>query len=339
MANPPPFEPLGDRQRSFEFRYTVFNVSARLDERRLEVRAGVRTSAAPIDRLQHLHVHRDAGRGVDELLLSYALPGGRLRRIRVFADSGQAGFDALVDGLLARRPDIDIRELDRREAWDRTGSRELDRIVLPGMMAVAIIGLALMFSPRVLHGLDRGEATIDAAALAAGERPETRNLTVEGRALLDGVLFADQDPGRADGPTTAWLPIVDPDWRPGEPVGVLLELRNRTRADILAIAEQPRFSGILRDIWWEGLDQRRRAAFDKQGLALTADLALVEYGATPGSDLAITIGVIGLLGTMMLAVIVALRRRAKASAEKAQRIPLNRPRGIALDDDDDDDRM
>lgn len=336
MPSPPPFEPLGARQRTFEFRYTVFTVSARLEEGRIEVRAGVRTSAAPIDRLQHLHVHRDAARGVDELLLSYALPGGRLRRIRVFADSGEAGFDALVDALLDRRPDIDIRELDRREAWDRTGSRELDRIVLPGMMALAIIALGVIFSPRVLHGFDRGEATISASALAAGERPDTRNLAVEGRALLDETLFAEQDPDRMAEPTTAWLPLVGPDWRPGAPIGVLLEVRNRTRADILAIAEQQTFDGILRNIWWEGLDQRRRAAFEKQGLALAPDVALVELGATPGSDLAIAFGVIGLLGTMMLGVMLALRRRAKASAERAKRVPLNRPRGVALDEDDDD---
>ena len=335
MQSPPPFEPLGGTQRSFDFRYTVFNVSARIDEGRIEVRAGVRTSAAPIERLQHLHVHRDAGRGVDELLLSYALPGGRLRRLRVFADAGEAGFESLIDALLERRPDIDIRHLERREAWALTGSRELDRWVLPGMMAVAILALAVVFMPRVLHGFDRGEARIDVSALAAGERPETRNLIVEGRAVLDAVLFADQDPERMDEPTTAWLPLVGADWRPGQPVAVLLEVRNRTRADILAVAEQTRFAGILRDIWWEGLDQRRRAAFAEQDLALAADIALVELGATPGSDLAIALGVVGLLSVMMLGVMLALRRRAKAGEHSARKIPLNRPRGPGMDDDDD----
>lgn len=334
MQSPPPFEPLGAAQRSFEFRYTVFTVSARLDARRFEVRAGVRTSAAPLDRLQHLYVYRDAERGVDELLLSYARPGGRLRRIRVFADAGESGFATLVDALLEKRPDIDIRHLERREAWDRTGSRELDRWVLPGMMALAILALGVMFAPRIVHGFDRGEATIDAAALAAGERPDTRNLIVEGRAILDAVLFADQEPDRAAEPTTAWLPLVGPDWRPGQPVGALLEVRNRTRGDVLALAEQTRFEGLLRDVWWEGLENRRRAAFEKRGLTLRPEVALVELGATPASDLAIALGVVGLLSAMMLGVTLALRKRAKAAATRQRRVPLNRPRGPALDDDE-----
>jgi len=334
MPTPPPFEPLGAHaERVFEFRYTVFTVSARIDARRFEVRSGVRTSAAPIDRLQHLYVHADAERGVDELLLSYAAPGGRLRRIRAFADAGESGFVQLVDALIERRPDIDIRHLERREAWSRTGTRELDRWVLPGMMAAAIAILGLMFAPRVLHGFDRGAATVAVDALARGDRPDTRNLTVDGHPVLDAALFAEQDADRTDQPTTAWIPLVGPDWRPGEPVSVVLEARNRTRGDVLTLAEQPRFSGVLRDVWWEGLDDRRRAAFEKRGLMLTPEVALIELGATPGSDLAIALGVVGLLSALMLAVTLALRRRVQAEAARSRRAPLNRPRGPAFDDD------
>lgn len=337
MKTPPPFEPLGaTAERVFEFRYTVFNVSARLDGRRFEVRAGVRTSAAPIERLQHLHVHVDTERGVDELLLSYAAPGGRLRRIRVFADAGEAGFGRLVDALLKARPDIDIREVDRREAWSRTGSRELDRWVLPGMMAAAILALAVVFAPRILHGFDGPPAKVDAAALARGDRPPTRHLIVEGRAVLEAAIFADHDPDRIAEPTAAWLPLVGPEWRADEPVGAVLEIRNRTRADILAIADRGRFEGLLRDIAWEGLDGRRRAAFEKAGLRLRPEVALVEYGASPSSDVAIALGILGLLSAMMLGVTLALRRRTTAAARTAKRIPLNRPRGPGLAEDDDE---
>lgn len=335
MKTPPPFEPLGARaERIFEFRYTVFTVTARLDDRRIEVRAGVRTSAATLERLQHLHVHTDPERGVEELLLSYAAPGGRLRRIRVFADVGEPGFARLVDALVDARPDVDIRHLDRRQAWDRTGSRELDRWVLPGMMAVAIAGLAIVFAPRLMHGFDGPRITIAAADLARGDRPPTRHLLVEGRAVVDEALFADQDPDRITEPTTAWLPLVGPEWRSGAPVGVVLEVRNRTRGDILAVGEAEQFSGLLRDIAWEGLEGRRRAAFEKKGVRLTPDVALIEYGASPGADVAIALGVVGLLSVMMLGVMLALRRRARAAARGVKRAPLNRPRGPGLDEDD-----
>lgn len=332
--SPPSYRPPGAApDRVFTFRYTVFNVEARIDERRVEVRAGVRTSAAPIDRLQHLYVHADRARGVDELLLSYALPGGRLRRIRVFADGGQEAFARLVDALLAARPDIDIRHLDRREAWDRTGSRELDRVVLPAMMALAILALGVVFTPRILHGFDRGHATIDAEALGRGERPDTRNLTVHGRVALEHAVFAESEAEAPSETATAWLPLAGPDWSAADPVPALLEVRHRRRADILALAERDRFDGILRDIAWEGLDARRRRALIAAGLLVPEGVALVEYGATPNADLAVALGVIGLLGAMMLGVMIALRRRVQAAARTDRRAPLNRPRGPGIDDD------
>jgi len=328
-----PAEPRS-RDRVFQFRYTVFNVNVRLDERRVEVRAGVRTSAAPLDRLQHLHVHRDAVRGVDELLLSYAAPGARLKRIRIFSDPDQSGFDDLIAALLAARPEIDARGLDRQAAWRITGSRELDGIVLPALMSAAILGLAVVFAPRIIHGFDPGEPTpVTVEALAAGDRPDSHHLRVEARVAVEHIVRADAEPDSRV--ITAWVPLVHAGWSSSDPVPAVLEVRNRPEAAILALADYTTVEGLLRDIAWEGLDERRRRAFVAGGLSVAAGVPVIDFGATPGDDLAIALGVLGLLTMMMLGIVLGLRRRVQAATHGTRKVPLNRPRapGEALDGD------
>ncbi len=316
--------------RVFRFKYTVFTVEARLDESRLEVRAGVRTSVAPVARMQHVFVHRDRSRQTVELVVSYAAARGRLRRLRVFADAHEPAFDALVEALLTRRPELDIRHLERDDAYRRMGSQTRDAVVLPVLMAVAIAIMGAMFAPMVVHGFDRGEARVTVAELAAGERPETRNLTVEGRAVVDQMIVAIPEADPPPTTVTGWIPLVEPGWA-GEPVAVVLEVRGRPVDAVMALGEQQAFRGVLRDVLWEGLEQRRRLAFEGRGVRLAPEVALIELGASSRDDLVLSMGVLGLLGSMLVGVVVVTRRQRRTVEVRPA---LNRPRGLDGDEGD-----
>lgn len=314
--------------RVFRFKYTVFTVEARLDEARLEVRAGVRTSVAPVTRMQHVFVHRDRAQQTAELVVSYVASRGRLRRLRVFADAHEPAFDALVEALLARRPELDIRHLERGDAYRRMGSQTRDAVVLPALMAVAIAIMGAMFAPMVVHGFDDGEAQVTVAELAAGQRPETRNLVVEGRAAVDQMIVAIPEVDPPPSTVTGWIPLVEPGWA-GEPVAVVLEVRGRPVEAVTALGEQQTFRGVLRDVLWEGLEQRRRLAFEARGVRLAPEVALIEHGASSRDDLALSAGVLGLLGVMLVAVIVVTRRQRRTVEARPT---LNRPRGFDADE-------
>lgn len=320
--------------RVFRFQYTVFAVDARIVSRRIEVRAGVRTHAAPLERLQHLHVYEDANRGVSELLISFAAPGGRLKRIRVFSDVGEPAFQGFVDAVLAERPEIDIRHLDRSAAWARMGSKEKDITVMAVLMGAAIVAMTVMFLPMLIHGLDRGAAEVPVEVLERGERPETRNVTVQGRPLTDRLVLAEVSTEPPPDSVTGWIPLVGQAWTPEQPVRVVLEIRGKGPDELLATGERTVFKGMIRDVLWEGLSDRRRRALVERGVLLDGEVLVIDVGAEPDHDLALALTILGLMAMILVGSIFVVRRRQRSGIGDQTRPPLNRPRQ-RLDDRDD----
>ncbi len=309
---------------TFRFRHTVFTVMAQLDADRLLTKTGVRMASAPIARLQHLYVRREIGRDEAELVLTYLTDKGRLRRLRLFADRDEPGFDALVEALLARRPEIDIRGLSASEAYRRMGSVELDWVVVPAVMTVGLLIVAVLMLPMLIHGVDGGAAETTVAALAAGERPSTRNLVVEGRALADRGVQAQRGADAKLDATTMWLPLVPTDWREGDPVPMVLEVRGLRDVDPVALGQQTRFEGVLRDVLWEGLDDAQRARLVERGVTFTPRPLLLQLGARARDDLVLALGLLSFLGLILMGTFVWLRGRRRAPP--ATRPPLNRGR-------------
>ncbi len=310
--------------RTFQFRYTVFTVTAQLDTDRLATKTGVRHTTAPIGALQHLYVRRAPAREDDELVLTYATDRGRLRRVRIFSDRDEPGFAGLVEALLALRPDIDIRHLAPAEAWRRMGARELEWVVLPAVMGVGLLVLALVLAPMWVHGFDRGAATLDVPELLSGAPPGTRNLTVIGRLVADQGVQAKQGADARLETVTMWLPLVGPAWRPGDPVHLVLEVRGLRDADPTELASHDRFEGVLRDALWERLDETPRKLFRARDLKLSADVRVLQLGARARDDLTLASVLVGGLSLLVLGVFATLRARRNRGLHDAVHAPLNR---------------
>lgn len=293
----------------FRFQYTVFTVAASLDADRLIAKVGIRTIQVPIARLQQLYVRNERRADHVELLLTHLDDAGRPRRSRLFADKHEAGFFALVEALLARRPEADVRHLSTREAYRLSGSKELEWIALPLVMAIGWLVLALLLSPLLRHGFDSGHATIAAAALAESPALDTHNVTVTGRLAPGSALRAKV--GANEG--AWWVPIVPPEWQPGEAVHAVLKVQKRSATELEALSATGEFRGVLRTIWWEGLSERRRLAFHERGVALAPTAVLVEHGASNRADLVLAIVLLGGLAGVIVVVAVVLRRRRPAT--------------------------
>jgi hypothetical protein len=293
---------------SFRFRHAVFTIQVELDDERIEARGGMRSQVAPVPRLEHLFVRRDKQSDQAELLLSWRTAGGKLKRIRIFSDFNEPGFEGLVAALLARRPDIDRRGLSLREAYRLSGSKELDGTVLAVGMGLALAIVALMFMPQFRHGFDSGHATVPVERLASGPPLETRNLTVLGKPLLDYSLMGEAGGDRRMQQVTAWIPLVPEGWQPEDPVYAVLEVRG-FKEDPVAFGGRWSFDVIMRDIAWEGLSAPRKAALVGRGVTLAPQVKLLEYGAQRHHDLYLAGGVLGLLGVLGLAVFIGVRRR------------------------------
>ena len=62
---------------------------------------------------------------------------------------------ALVDALLAERPDADLRDISVDAAYERMGSKQLEWIVIPGLMFAGFLLTYTLCMPLWIHGFDK----------------------------------------------------------------------------------------------------------------------------------------------------------------------------------------
>ena len=300
----------------FTFNFAVFQVVATIEDDVLVVKTSMKTIIVPLSKLQYVYVSSAANREYEELLLAHRTPKGTLKRSRIYADLGDDSFAALVQTLISLRPETDISHLSLEDAWQKTGSKPLKWTSVP----IALLGLwslvAVLMIPLWVHGLDTGSAQISAAALIAGEPVNTRNLTVRGHVDL-GRSVADNG---ADGrrPPTTWIPLG------GAPASLILKVRGELDPELVrhhlragALVTQTELTGVLRDVWWEGLSWKARGLFREAKVPLSDHVLVLEYQANPQDDLVLGVG--SLLGFLLLIGGVAwgLRRREISARPKA----------------------
>ncbi len=303
---------VGPPETSFRFRYTVFVVDARVEGDKLVSKTGLKMVVVPLERLQLLYVHAPREREHQELVLCYRGRKDRLKRARIFADRDEPGFTALIDFLLARRPEIDLRGVPAEEAFRRMGAVEASHVVLPLIMGLGWLMLALFFGPLIIHGLDtapRLSTTVQALA-EHGPPVGTRNLRVQGRIAPEQGWRSVTKVDQRLGSISVWLPLVGPKWAPEDEVDVILYGRGLTDEDVAALPGLRSFDGVLRTVWWEGLGASARKGLIEGGARLSPQRVLVlDYGARPRDDLKLSLGILGLIGAMVLATTILLWRR------------------------------
>lgn len=296
----------------FRFRYALFTIDARLDAERLVARTGVRTIAAPIPALQHLWVGGARFQDHSELVLSYRTRKGGLKRVRLFADKGAPGFDALVAALLALRPEIDIRGLPPAAAYQRMGSRNLEWVALPLLMAGGLALLVGLLMPMLIHGADPPAVERPVEALAEGAPLPTRNLTLVGAPQLQFAAHGEAPAGRA-GPARLWVPLVGPGWTPTTPVSVVMEVALKPDQDPVVRLAGDRYTGVVRDVLWEGVAPSTRRDLVAAGVILAPQVRLFEEGADARSELVVACTLVGLLVCIVAITAVVLRGRRSRS--------------------------
>ncbi|MGK0359514.1 MAG: hypothetical protein ACI9U2_001816 [Bradymonadia bacterium] len=124
---------------SFDLKMALNTVHATVDDAALTYKIGMSKRTVALSAMRHLYIVPGS---VRQLVISYD-HAGKLKRVTIGANDGQPAFDALVDAILARRPEIDIRHLPAKEANALLGrSRAL--IFLGGVVALAV-GLGVWF--------------------------------------------------------------------------------------------------------------------------------------------------------------------------------------------------
>ena len=107
----------------FSFQYMVMTNTAGIRGGQLSIKQGLKKWDVPISSLKFLYVKNNETASADELLISYEVQTGKIKKIRCYSNEGEKGFSELVEALVTLRPDIDIRNLDTKEAFKKWGRR------------------------------------------------------------------------------------------------------------------------------------------------------------------------------------------------------------------------
>src|SRR4051794_28290957 len=123
-----------------------------------------------------------------------------------------------------------------------------------GLVLTIGVALTAMCLPRIIHGLDKGEAHLPAGNLVGDYHPVTRNLVVRGvlhREFLVERSVRDEN-GRLK-EQRSFVPLVPPDWTASEPVHLVFSARAWPGYRLEELVAAPEQHGVLRDALWEGL--------------------------------------------------------------------------------------
>ena len=303
----------------YTYGYLAFRCEALVDGDVLAVKQGVRSHHIRLSRLTHLYLQpRD---NVQTLWLVEQRPHRGPRMHRIVANAGDPGFFGLVESLVAKRPDIDLRGQDEKQALGLMGVRDMSwRLGVLLLLAPVVVGVAML--PRLLHGLDFGEERVSITSLSRGRIPGSRNVVITGaRARLsesvEVTTTRTQGARGAAESTRTLVPLVPPAWDRNQPVHALLEISDMSSSEEAVVERATKFRGVVRDILWEGLSGEDRAYLTTEaGLKLADDVRLVEYRANPRYDLLVFLGGTGVSVLVVLAMGTGLwlRKRRRGSA-------------------------
>lgn len=133
---------------AYSFRMALNTVHATLEGDVFEYRIGVAKQRVALADMRHLYVIPGA---VRQLVVSHDKDGA-LKRITIAANDGQPAFDALVERLVALRPEIDIRHLPPKEA-NRLLGRSRVLIGVAAVLTVVVVLAVAAWASHLVEGL------------------------------------------------------------------------------------------------------------------------------------------------------------------------------------------
>lgn len=300
----------GSSGQEFKFKFKVVTITAILDETSLTVKQGLAKWRVGLADLRHLYVIEQEGVGL-VMILSYEAGPNKLKHRRVTASPGQPGFDALIKALLARRPDIDIRDKPIPEAYALMRLSNNLKWLVPAIVGSIVLALMSLFAiPYLLHGLDSGKQVIDVTQCSTTCDVNTHNLVVRGKLLMDAAIEKETTHRRGGVSVKYYIPLVPKDYKPGDPIYMVVETSRLSPLQLKKLAALHSFRGILRNIWFEGLDSDVVDFFrQKSGLNIADQARLLDLDASPSSDLWLALLILGVsLFVLAIAFVVAYRR-------------------------------
>ncbi|MEM7013937.1 MAG: hypothetical protein AAF585_20950 [Verrucomicrobiota bacterium] len=306
--------------QKFEYSVGPLNHTAEIHPTHFSAKLGLRKISIPFEQIQHIFVQKLESSNMEELIISQQLMAGKRKVHRLPAMAGDARFTALVDALIARKPDADIRDMDPVDARRLMGGRNVHKITLMVLVPVVTLIVAMFGLPAFVRGFDNGHATVGAAHFIAGDLPETRNLTLENSLpVMDAGVELTTTRSSDSGTSTTveyFIPAIDPNGSDQQAVHLVIKCA-KSELDELETAGTGPFSGLIRNALWQGKlpdDVRTYMEIDLQ-LPVAKTVYIFDYKGSAKVELYTWTAIVG--GVFLLMAMISFWVYRKGFANKA----------------------
>ncbi len=254
------------------FSYMTNKNSLVYDGMNITIKQGpFRTTTIPFLSILNWYVYED--KTYRSLFITYTHESGKQKKVQMFAQLGEPGFAAVVEGLNAMIPQKGLNHLDKKEAFKIMKTTDPKKIgALSAMIVILALTTTFMFS-GLRHFFDFGyDSEVFVEELVAGEY-ESNNMTLYGYPLQEQL-----EETYTKGSTTTityFTPIVHETWEEGDPIQVVLKFDETEYENTDEDAIE--FTGVARNFGWEGMDTDQKEFFyTEYGFDVSEDVILFE---------------------------------------------------------------
>jgi len=293
----------------FEFKFMLTTTTVILDETTLTIKLPLTSKSLEVTRLRYLYVltHPEVGL---ECILAYEGSSGKLKRLRIESNFEEPGFKAMVEKLVALKPEIDIRDKTLQEAHKLMGAANLVRLMPGVVFLVGSIIITLMFLPSLVHAFDSGKTVYDARLCRASCNLTSRNVLLKNGYLYSESYMELTSTNAGSSAVHYYFAYLPDDWKDGEPIYNIVKTEQLSEEEISDLESQTEIPVILRNALWEGLSPDIRNFFEKElGFKVAAEARLFEYGADTQAELIFYFILEGIFLILTIIVGIIVKRR------------------------------
>jgi hypothetical protein len=249
------------------------------------------------------------------LFITYTNDNGKTEKVQMYSQFGEQGFDELINELNTRIPNKSLNHLPEKEAFAamKVANPKKWGAIVASLIIFAVI--TVFFIPSLMHYFDFGFQETEVQQLIKGDMPSTRNLLLAGQPLYENLEETTTTTRKGSTTTTkkVYIPIVAPDWDYDSDIKVILQFDELTDEEYGSVMESSEFVGVVRNIWYEGLEKDQIEFFNTEypDLQVADDAIMFEVTNQTHNDSLMFFVWIGINGFLLIIFLVTYFKAKK----------------------------
>ena len=264
--------------QEFNLNYVTSKTHVNIENRTLHAKIGPFIKKnIELSNIQYFYVMDN--KDYRELIIRYIKENGKTTNVRLICAYGVEDLDNLANTLGANLPKCDLRKMDSKEALKLMKAVNAQKMALIIVFILIPAILLVIFLPGLIHVMDSGHDYVTAKDIVTGKELSSRNLTLHGTILNQGMWEKTTHTQRGSTSTTEknFFPMITEDWVEGEPVQILIETGEMSQSETDEFVYKTSFKGTIRNVLWEGIDSDQKDFFQKEyGITFSDNAILFE---------------------------------------------------------------